>query len=358
MVNTRDTSYAGFSCWTGGNQDDMTLKTDKSMRFRASDCKDYHKSGFLKSKRELDFHRSLPLLSPSITFHHGSTFHFLISEHRRPVSKALITLTAAPDGAFITEHRRPPHMHLLHLPPLLLLLPRLFSIVDTDRRTRTERRRNKTLSATMMKIRPTIAADTDALMSILMDSGQFGEEGVAYVRGILEQYLKSNNDVDDETTTDNDDATKMNDMIWLTAVEDNDDDAKEGEGDQPVAVAYCAPEAVADGTWNLLMLWTRADRQRRGYGGALDTAVEKELVNRNARLFMVETSSLPAQTAARAFYSSTKCSFVHEATIRNYYADGDDKLIYTKPLLQMPVTTSTTEPTTASAIEPPSGDAI
>jgi ribosomal protein S18 acetylase RimI-like enzyme len=260
-------------------------------------------------------------------------------------------------------------MHLLHTPPLLLLLPRLFcNIIGTDRRTRTrtEQRIGKTRSASsrvvvatnMMKIRPTIAADTDALMSILMDSGQFGEEGVAYVRGILEQHLKSKSNKngvdDDETTTDdNDNGTKMNDMIWLTAVE-NDDDAKEGGGEQPVAVAYCAPEVVADGTWNLLMLWTRADRQRRGYGGALVAAVEKELVSRNARLFLVETSSLPAQTAARAFYSSNKCGFIHEATIRNYYADGDDKLIYTKSLQRMRVTTATT----AAAAEPTSGDAI
>jgi ribosomal protein S18 acetylase RimI-like enzyme len=97
-----------------------------------------------------------------------------------------------------------------------------------------------------------------------------------------------------------------------------------------IGVAYCAPEAVASGTWNLLMLWTRNDRHGRGIGSKLVAHLEAELLRRAARLLIVETSALPAFTAARSFY--TKVGFSHEATIKNFFADGDDKLVFTKPV--------------------------
>jgi ribosomal protein S18 acetylase RimI-like enzyme len=107
--------------------------------------------------------------------------------------------------------------------------------------------------------------------------------------------------------------------LWLTA-----DDS------EPVAVAYCAPEALTDGTWNLLMLWTRQDRAGKGYGSALVEQVEHELSDRGARLLIVETSGLDAFATARAFYC--RCGFRQEARIRNFFAAGDDKLVYTKAL--------------------------
>ena len=149
-------------------------------------------------------------------------------------------------------------------------------------------------------IRKTIATDSDALMSIVESSGQFDTDGIAHVKSTLEQYF--NGESQD---------------IWLTA-----DDS------EPVAVAYCAPEAVTDGTWNLLMLWTRKDREGQGHGSALVEKVEHYLAARGARLLIVETSGLPAFETARAFYS--KCGFQQEARIKNFFAAGDDKLVYTK----------------------------
>ena len=58
--------------------------------------------------------------------------------------------------------------------------------------------------------------------------------------------------------------------------------------------------------------------------------VETELEARGARLLLVETSGLPAFAAARTFYA--KCGFAHEATVKNFFADGDHKLIFTKQI--------------------------
>jgi ribosomal protein S18 acetylase RimI-like enzyme len=150
-------------------------------------------------------------------------------------------------------------------------------------------------------IRHTKAKDTEAIMRMVADSGQFDDEGQGYVRETLENHLEGESG-----------------EIWLTA-----DDG------EPVGVAYCAPEPVASGAWNLQMLWTRADRNRVGHGDSLVKHLEAELRNRNARLLIVETSGLPDFAPARAFY--VKCGFIHEATIRNFFAVGDDKLVFTKP---------------------------
>jgi ribosomal protein S18 acetylase RimI-like enzyme len=150
-------------------------------------------------------------------------------------------------------------------------------------------------------IRPTEKTDTQAILQMIGESGQFDEGGLAYVQAKLETHLSSDSD-----------------EIWLTA----------DDGDV-VGVAYCAPE-LADGAWNLLMLWTRADRHGKGFGTALVQKIEQELQQRHARLLIVETSGLPAFAPARSFYA--KCGFLHEASIKNFFAAGDDKLVFTKPL--------------------------
>ena len=152
-------------------------------------------------------------------------------------------------------------------------------------------------------IRPTAKTDFEALLAIIKESGQFDYEGLAHVRDTLERHL-----------------TEKGDGLWFTA-----DDG------EPVGVAYCMPEPVTSGTWNLVMLWTRSDRSGQGHGAALVHHLEKELAARNARLLIVETSGLAAFEPARRFYG--KCGFVHEATIRSFFADGDDKLVYIKQML-------------------------
>lgn len=151
-------------------------------------------------------------------------------------------------------------------------------------------------------IRETIRTDSDALLAIVESSGQFDENGLAHVKETLNSYLAGESD-----------------GLWFTA-----DDG------EPVGVAYCAPEPVTDGTWNLLMLWTRHDRNGLGHGSALVHRVEQVLTRREGRLLIVETSGLPDFENARAFYS--KCGFTQEARIKNFFAAGDDKIVYTKML--------------------------
>lgn len=53
---------------------------------------------------------------------------------------------------------------------------------------------------------------------------------------------------------------------------------------------------------------------------------------RGGRLLLVETSSTPAYTSARRFYETS--GYRCEATIHDFYAPGDNLLIFSKDLGQ------------------------
>ena len=97
---------------------------------------------------------------------------------------------------------------------------------------------------------------------------------------------------------------------------------------QPIGVAYCSPEPVTAGIWNLRLLWIKEEFRGRGYGKALVAKVENELSTRHARLLIVETSQLPEFESARKFYENY--GFKREAEVKDFFDEGDHKLIYTK----------------------------
>lgn len=68
----------------------------------------------------------------------------------------------------------------------------------------------------------------------------------------------------------------------------------------------------------------------KGVGHALLTQVENEVRNRGGRLLMIETSSTAPYVLARRLYESS--GYRCDAVVRDFYAPGDDLLIYAKTL--------------------------
>ena len=101
-------------------------------------------------------------------------------------------------------------------------------------------------------------------------------------------------------------------------------------GGETMGFAYVEPERMTDGTHNLLAIAVSTHGQRSGVGGALVRAVEATLRELGARLLLVETSTDPEQDGARAFYLQE--GFGEEARIRDFYADGQTKVIFRKRL--------------------------
>jgi ribosomal protein S18 acetylase RimI-like enzyme len=106
---------------------------------------------------------------------------------------------------------------------------------------------------------------------------------------------------------------------WLTADEGG-----------PAAVAYCAPERMTQGTWNLLLVAVHPARQGRGLGAALVRHVEHALGADGGRVLLVETSGLPEFERTRAFYR--RLGYAEEARIREFYRAGEDKIVFRKAL--------------------------
>ena len=93
--------------------------------------------------------------------------------------------------------------------------------------------------------------------------------------------------------------------------------------------ACWGPVPCTEGTFDLY--WIVVDRaaQGRGVGSALIEAMERSVHGR-ARMIVVETAGRSDYAGTREFYS--RRGYRVEARIPNYYAPGDDLVVYVKPV--------------------------
>ncbi len=108
--------------------------------------------------------------------------------------------------------------------------------------------------------------------------------------------------------------------IWLMAC----------KGTDVLGFAYCEPERMTDGTYNLLAIAVDPDRQSNGIGQQIVAAVEQAVRDLRGRVLLVETSSLAEYERTRSFYD--QLGYDREAVIREFYAKGEDKLVFWKQL--------------------------
>jgi ribosomal protein S18 acetylase RimI-like enzyme len=97
-----------------------------------------------------------------------------------------------------------------------------------------------------------------------------------------------------------------------------------------LGVTFCEPERMTEGSWNMLAIGVSPDSQGQGVGAALTYALEDYLASQNGRILIVETSGLPEFEQTRTFYH--KQGYRQEARIQDFYADGDDKIVFWKSL--------------------------
>lgn len=86
-----------------------------------------------------------------------------------------------------------------------------------------------------------------------------------------------------------------------------------------------------EATWDLYWIAVDPGGHRRGVGRALMEAAEHAIARANGRLLVVETSSRPEYGPTRAFYEAL--AYRATARIPDFYAAGDDLIVYTKRLL-------------------------
>lgn len=110
--------------------------------------------------------------------------------------------------------------------------------------------------------------------------------------------------------------------IWFTTIKD----------EQPISIGYCAPERMTEGTYNLYAIAVRKEFQGQGVGGAMMNFIETSLRESGQRILLVETSGLPEYELTRTFYD--QYNYKREAVIRDFYQEGEDKVIFWKKLIK------------------------
>ncbi len=80
------------------------------------------------------------------------------------------------------------------------------------------------------------------------------------------------------------------------------------------------------------LYWIAVDYNSRqnGIGKRILQKTEKDILNHNGTCLYVDTSGKERYTSTRKFYESQ--GYVLETVIKDFYADGDDKYIYSKKL--------------------------
>lgn len=151
-------------------------------------------------------------------------------------------------------------------------------------------------------IRNATDKDKDSLLAIAQAIGLFTPEDLKGFGEMMNEQLSGTDD-----------------QCWIV---------DEAEG--IVGAAYYAPEPFAEGVWNLYFIGVHPDEQGKGRGRALVQYVEEALREKGDRLLLIETSGKESFEATRTFYR--KNGYEEEARIRDYYQDGDDKIIFRKAL--------------------------
>ena len=100
--------------------------------------------------------------------------------------------------------------------------------------------------------------------------------------------------------------------------------------DSIVGFAHYGPAAITQGTWYLYWIVVDRHRQGLGLGSSLLRHVEAGARAEGGRIMLIETSTLARYEPTRRFYLGQ--GYQQECVIRDYYCDGDDKIIFSKRL--------------------------
>ena len=176
-------------------------------------------------------------------------------------------------------------------------------------------------------IRPTVSEDTPTLVSLAQETGVFKPHEMVALREVLDDYHKSNRELG---------------HVAVTCERER----------QIAGFAYYAPAAMTDRTWYLYWIAVSRRIQARGIGGELLRHAEEDIRRRNGRLFLIETSALPHYDLTRKFY--LKHGYEQAAVLRDFYADGDDMVVFGKHMREAtaPPPNRTPAPSSSSPCSP------
>ena len=154
-------------------------------------------------------------------------------------------------------------------------------------------------------IRPSTPDDTPVLLALAEGTRIFKPLEIVAQREVLDDYHEANHAKGHRSITAEDSG-------------------------QIVGFAYYAPAAMTEGTWSLYWIAVRQVVQAKGVGTRLLRHVEEDICRSQGLRLFIETSSLPHYELTRRFY--LKHHYEEAAVLRDYYAAGDDMVVFRKCL--------------------------
>lgn len=147
-------------------------------------------------------------------------------------------------------------------------------------------------------------ADGPQIRDIVARAGVFSQEEVECVVALWEEYLI--------------DGPMLGGYNFLV----------NRDGERVLGFACFGPRDLTDGVFDLYWIAVDSKTHRNGVGRELLTACEEEVRKAGGRMLIAETSGTPHYESTRKFYSGM--SYALEATIKDFYTDGDDLAIFVK----------------------------
>ena len=154
-------------------------------------------------------------------------------------------------------------------------------------------------------IRRMAANDKPAVMRILQQVPEFEPDEVVVAEELIDCYLQD---------------SLASGYFILVAESDS----------MPVGYVCYGNTPLTKGTWDIYWMAVDPSKQSKGVGKALLSSAEEDIASREGRLIIIETSSKPLYEKTRQFHQAR--GYERIGRIADFYAPGDDKLIYQKRL--------------------------
>ncbi len=153
----------------------------------------------------------------------------------------------------------------------------------------------------MITIRPTQPEDRASLLRLALAEPLFSPQEAATVADLLADYLAY---------------PDHNGYYFLSALDD----------ERLVGFTCYGPTPLTRGTYSVYWLCVAPSGRRLGTGRGLMAQIEAEVRAADGRLIVLDTAGRPDYAPTRAFYEHI--GYVRAATVPEYYAPGDDLVIY------------------------------
>jgi GNAT superfamily N-acetyltransferase len=160
----------------------------------------------------------------------------------------------------------------------------------------------RTVNSEICKIRELVPDDREDLLKILKNTGVFKEYEIEIADEVIQDSLKP-----------------ASDYFSFCAV---------NEENRAVGYVCCGPTPCTSGTFDLYWIAVDPTRQGNGVGKQLLKQAEKFVLEKGARLMLIETSSTADYDNTRYFYLNN--GYQQLAVVPDFYRPGDDKIIYGK----------------------------